>query len=176
MMDEQPQEPQEAPPPSAPDSEPKLLSNMKGWIAGATGLVVALGGLAATWNNIFPGKESAPAEQQAIAATPAGQGPAADTVASDAAAEPEQGAPTLYEGDDVKLEWEAEEWVLTDGDTRYHYDETYSPDENRYLAFDKANDTYLRWPIKGGMAEEGTADKQTWTNYIELYPAESPTE
>lgn len=77
---------------------------------------------------------------------------------------------SVQEGDGVKLEWKGEE----DGDTRYHYDETYSPDENRYLAFGKANDTYLRWPIKGGMAEDGTADKHTWTNYIELYRPNPP--
>lgn len=165
-MDDQGQ-PREQPP-AGDGGKPKIFQNVNGLIAGITGLLVALGGLAATWDKIFPGKKE-PVEQAAAAPAASAQPQAAAATAS----EPEPGDPTLYEGDGVKLEWSGNEWLLTDDDTVYHYEEVFSPDETRILAYDKANNAYLRWPVKGGMAEEGSADKQLWSNYAEIYPPES---
>ncbi len=167
-MDEQP--PQEAPAQDDDADKPKIFQNVNGMIAGVTGLLVAAGGLAATWDRIFPSK---PAEQEVAAPAAAAMSePAATDAATDATSEPEAGDPTYYEGDGVKLEWVGEEWQLVESDTIHHLEEMYSSDDTRFLAFDKASSAYLRWPIKGGMAEMGSPDKLTWTAYVELEPVE----
>ena len=61
--------------------------------------------------------------------------------------------------------------MLTTSEGTYEYKEMLSPVEDRVLAYDKANDEYLRWPIKGGMSET-SKDEATWTNWITLDPVE----
>src|SRR5687767_10773945 len=106
-MDQEPQQPT--------DDQPKLFKSMHGWIAGATGLVVALGGLAATWDRIFPAR---PAEPQAAAASTEAAPQA--QAAEEPAAEPDAGDPTLYKGEMVEggkvvtIEWDGESWVVTE--------------------------------------------------------------
>ena len=163
-MDEQ--QPPEQPNQDA-DGSPKIFKNINGWIAGITGLVVALGGLATAYKQLFPERKTEAATSAAALAEGTQRAAAADI-----AAKPDEDLPLLYEGDDVKLEFVGDQWVLTDKDGEYHYEDMYSPDETRVLAFDKQNNAYLRWPIKGGMSEEGSADKQSWTNYVDLYPPE----
>ena len=159
-MDEQ------QPPKQDADGSPKFFKNINGWIAGVTGLVIALAGLATAYKQLFP-------QEKAEAATAAAPAKAAQpAAATSAATAPDAGAPTVYEGDGVKLEWTGDEWLLTGKDGEYHYEDMYSPDETRVLAFDKTNSAYLRWPIKGGMSEEGSADKQSWKNYLNLDPPE----
>jgi hypothetical protein len=51
----------------------------------------------------------------------------------------------------------------------------FSPVEDRVLAYDKTNDEYLRWPVKGGMSET-SKDEATWTNWITLDPTTPPAE
>ena len=172
-MDQEPQEHGEA----ASDSDggkKGVFQNINTVIAGITGLVVALGGLVAAWDRIFPHDTNA--QEVAALAEPAAATTDSGDPSDTTAAEPEEGDPLLYEGDGVTLEWTGDEWVLTDADGEYRYEEVYSPDETRIVAHDKANDAYLRWPVKGGMAEEGSEDKQTWTTYVEFHPAEGPSE
>ena len=69
------------------------------------------------------------------------------------------------------MEWVDDKWVLTDADGTYEYEELVSMDDTRLLAFNRPNDSYLRWPVKGGMAEESTDEKETWKRYLELHPA-----
>jgi hypothetical protein len=164
-MDQEPQQP-----PSA-DGQPKLFRNIHGWIAGATGLVVALGGLAATWDRIFPAK---PAEPQAAAAS-AEAAPQAEPT-EEPEAEPEAGDPTLYKGELVEggkvvtIEWDGESWVVTEGDNDpWSYDDTLSPDETRVMAVSNGN--YLRWPIAGGEVDE-SEDKVKWKTYAHVDVAE----
>ena len=57
------QDPTPAPPP-ANDGKPGVFTKLNGTIAGITGLVIALGGLAATWDRIFPNKEAEAAIQR----------------------------------------------------------------------------------------------------------------
>ena len=42
------------------DGRPKIFKNLTAWIGGATAVVVALGGLAGAYRNVFPGH---PAQQ-----------------------------------------------------------------------------------------------------------------
>jgi len=164
-MEEQPQEPQEEPTQGS-DERPKVFKNINGWIAGVTGAVIALGGLATAVKQFMPDK---PATEQAASTEAAAEDGQAQA-AVDVPAEPAADLPLVYEGGDVKLEFAGDRWVLTDQDGRYDYEELLSPDEDRLLAYSKPYDSYLRWPVKGGWAEESTDDKQTWKRYAELFP------
>src|SRR5262245_49538940 len=102
-MDQEPAAP--PPEPQSPQQDsggsPKFLVDMKGWVAGVTALVVALGGLATAYKQIWGDK---PAEQPAVATAPAAAPAAAEhsPAAADTTAQPEEGAPTLYEGDGIR--------------------------------------------------------------------------
>jgi len=171
-MEEQPHEGPAEQPAEASDEQPKFFKSMNGIIAGATALLIALGGLATTWDKIFGNK---PADKAtAITAEPPAAVPA--QAAADAADAPEEAVITSYEGtfkgEPAKLEYGDEQWELTDTDGTYTYDdELISPDETRLLVFDTTNKSYLRWPIQGGMAEWST-DKENWSNYAKLQPSE----
>jgi len=167
-MEEQPQEEST----QGSDERPKIFKNVNGWIAGVTGAVIALGGLATAVKQFMPDKPAA--EQAASTEAPAEAAPA--QAAADIPVKTDEDLPMLYEGDGVKLEFAGDKWVLTDADGAYDYEEMLSPDEDRLLAFSKPYDSYLRWPIKGGWAEESTDDKQTWKRYAEFYPPEPAAE
>lgn len=170
------QDPTPAPPP-ANDGKPGVFTKLNGTIAGITGLVIALGGLAATWDRIFPNKEAEaaiPAQQLAEAeAVPADETAAA---APDEAA-PEEGAPTLYKGEELEdskaltIEWDGRNWILTEGDDRYTYDELTPADENTYEAVSGGN--YLRWPIAGGEVDE-SENRKKWETYGNVRPVADP--
>ena len=183
-MDQEPQQP-----PSA-DGQPKLFRNIHGWIAGATGLVVALGGLAATWDRIFPAKPAEPQAAAPVHQTRSGperlrgvrprlrahrrRAPAEAADRRRRAAE--AGDPTLYKGElvdggkVVSIEWDGESWVVTEGDNDpWSYDDTLSPDETRVMAVSNGN--YLRWPIAGGEVDE-SEDKVKWKTYARVDVAE----
>jgi hypothetical protein len=168
-MDEQPHEGPTEQQSESSDGPQKFFKSMNGMIAGATALLIALGGLATTWDKIFGGKPAAQAAASTEAPAKGGQPQAA----ADVPVQPAADLPLLYEGDDVKLEFADDKWVLTDADGTYDYEELLSPDEDRVLAYSKPYDSYLRWPVKGGWAEESTDDKQSWKRYAELYPPES---
>jgi hypothetical protein len=169
-MEEQPHEDPAEPPAEPSDERPKIFKNINGWIAGVTGAVIALGGLATAVKQFMPDKPAT--EQQAVStAAPADAGQA--QAAADVPVKTDEDLPMLYEGDGVKLAFAGDKWVLTDADGTYDYEEMQSPDEDRLLAYSKPYDSYLRWPIKGGWAEESTDDKQSWKRYAELYPPET---
>jgi hypothetical protein len=173
-MEEQPHESPAEQPAESSDGQPKFFKSMNGMIAGATALLIAFGGLLTTWDKIF-GDKAVANTTAPPAAAPAQAQAAADT--SDA---PEEAAITSYEGvfkgEPAKLVYVDEQWVLTDKDGTYTYDdELVSSDETRLLAFDTTNKFYLRWPIQGGMAEWST-DKENWSNYAKLLPSEPPAE
>jgi len=169
-MEEQPQEQPPEEPTQGSDGRPKIFKNINGWIAGVTGAVIALGGLATAVKQFMPDK---PAAEQAEAITTEAAEAGQAQAAADVPVEPAADLPLVYEGDDVKLEFAGDKWVLTDADGRYDYEELLSPDEDRLLAYSKPYDSYLRWPVKGGWAEESTDDKQTWKRYAEMYPPQS---
>ena len=150
---------------SSGGNPPPFFTNIKAWIAGTSGVVLALAGLVGAYKQLMP-------ETKAEAATTiAAPAKAAEPVAAaDLATKAEADLPMLYEGDDAKLEFVDDNWVLTTSEGEYEYREMYSPDEGRLLAFDRTNNAYLRWPIKGGMAEESTDGEETWKRWIKLYP------
>ena len=162
------QDPTPTPPPG--DGKPGVFNKLNGTIAGITGLVIALGGLAATWDRIFPNNKQAEA---AVTSNLAAEAVPVDETATAAAsteeAEPEAGDPISYSGQKVDggkaitIKWDGENWILTEGnDDSWTYDETISPDESRVMAV--SGGTYLRWPINGGEVDE-SEDKVSWKTY-----------
>ena len=157
-------EPRPAP---GPDDRPRFFKTVNGWIAGLTGLVLAVAGLFTACDKLFPDDPKPPAASSTNTAAP---------VAVVAVPKPDS-VPTKYTGDGgVTMEWDFDQarWELTDNGVEYDYEEVVSPDDTRVLGYDKANSAYLRWPLKGGMAEESKDDKASWTSYINLTPVEEP--
>ena len=163
-MDEQPQD---SPTPEA-DAGPPIFKNINGVIAGITGLVIAVGGLFTAYSAIWGDKK---AEQPAVETAKAAEPVAAAALP----AKEEEDLPTYYEGDDATLEFTDNQWVLKTSEGNYEYKEMLSPVEDRVLAYDKANDEYLRWPVKGGMSET-SKDEVNWTNWINLDPTAPPAD
>ena len=163
-MEDQPQEP----PSQEANATPPIFKNLKVVIARITGLVIAVRGLFTAYSAIRGDKK---------AAEPAIEAPAkaAEPVAAAALPAKDEDLPTFYEGDDATLEFTDNQWVLTTSEGIYEYKEMLSPNEDRVLAYDKANDEYLRWPIKGGMSET-SKDEATWTNWITLDPTQPPAD
>ena len=94
------QDPTPTPPPS--DGKPGIFNKLNTTIAGVTGLVIALGGLAATWDKFFPNKqaEAAVSTNQVAEAVPADETAAAG--ATEEESEPEADAATSYTGTRIK--------------------------------------------------------------------------
>jgi hypothetical protein len=168
--------PQEPPPPPQQPSgpgKPGFFQSMNGVIAGLTGLVIALGSLAAAWNSIFPSNEEQEvANSQAEDANTAEAAP--DDSAAAATAIPAKAAnysgnlyvDKAYGGDAVTLEDNGENWVLTVGDEDpVDYEEVKSSDPAWITAYSKDREKYLSWPIAGGQLQEGNSDKDQWTIY-----------
>lgn len=149
-------------------SPPKFFSTMNGMIAGATGLIVALGGLLTAYTQFFD-------KDKTETATPAQANTAAPVAAAAIPSESEADAPLVYEGDDARMEWTDDRWVLKTAEGRWEYADEYSKYEGYVLAYDKTNQAYMRWPIKGGMAEQ-RKDGEGWGDWINLYPAEPEQE
>jgi hypothetical protein len=143
-----------------PDNRPRFFSTLNGWMAGLTGLILAVAALFAAWDKLFP-QHSAPPPASSTNVAPVA------TIAAD------DSAPAKYFGDGAKIEWDPDQtrWTLTDDSGTYYYDDVTSPDDTQVLGYDKTNGAYLRWPIKGGMAEESKDDKGSWTPYLKLSPA-----
>ena len=131
------------------DGKPKLFQNINGVIAGLTGLVVAVGGLLAAYNGLKPEKKAT-----------------------------EDDLPGLYTGDKrdgtstVKIEFDGSNWILTEGrNPPYTYAEIVTSDERLVKAYDKTTGYYLRWPVKGGLAEE-SQDDDDYDPYADVMPSE----
>jgi hypothetical protein len=158
------------------EAKPKLFQNINGVIAGLTGLVVAAGGLVAAYTGLKP--DNKPVEEPIEQAAPndqAAQQAVGTNAPADTAAEVEY--PILYTGDtrdgiSVKIEFDDNEWVLTEGrGTPYTYVEMLSSDEKVLKAFDKDTGYYLRWPINGGLVEE-SQDDEDYDPYADVKPSD----
>lgn len=155
------------------DESPKLFKNMNGVIAGVTGLVVALGGLATAYKQFF----DKPAERQA--AVTESQAPA-DRAAPAAGEEEPAEDPGFYDTDaDGTLRFIDGLWVETAKDgTKYRYEEI-SNDGTMTVAIDRGGgeegeDVYLRWPNQGGQAQKSWDRQANWSDAFNVYPKEEP--
>jgi hypothetical protein len=147
------------------DGRPKVVKNLTAWIGGATALVVAVGGLAGAYRNIFP---SEPAQTQAT------QNDATVPDKAAAPADQDQAAASAYttdEGGNVHFIDGMWVWTTKDGD-KYRYKEV-SNDGTTTVAVlkgggEKGQDVYLRWPNAGGQAFQSFDDQATWTEPVDF--------
>jgi len=145
---------------AAPASGSGFFSGAKGWIAGITGVITAMTGLVVACDK-FVGSDTTDAKPAQVAAL----------------AKPAQ--PQLYvgkqaDGTSVTLTRKGDGWELVDNSGTYQYEELKSSDDTRIVT--RWGDYYLRWPPKGGMAEEGKpvadTDKKSWEDYADISPAQ----
>lgn len=174
---------QDPTPPQQDNGNPGIFTKLNGTIAGITGLLIALGGLAATWDRIFPPSQSQAEVSTAAQLTNAEAVPPDETAAGDEAAAtedaPEQGDPTSFSGTMIKggkvlkIVWDdqAAEWSVTEGDEEFGYDDTSSNYPGSYVAVSNGN--YLRWPVEGGEVDR-SEDKVAWQTYGNVDPVAEP--
>ena len=136
---------------------PPFFRRISGWVAGLTGVVLALAGLRAAYQQLSP---SAPVEQVANADG------AADASAP-SPVEPAAARPINYTGVDLSLEWKNGMWVETSGDEVSRYEQL-SRDDKSTHAVDRARGLYLRWPNEGGMVEKSATNDDPWTDYYSI--------
>jgi hypothetical protein len=179
-MDQEPQAPQE---PAGSDGKPGIFQNINTTVAGITGLVVALGGLAAATKGVVWDKEEK-TEQPAKADSPSADPEAlpvatpetisaveAETLVSDQVKPPiftgDLFADGKFEGGAMSLKFDGEKWTLS-ADQTYEYEPIMSADPDKVLAYSADYDSYLRWPIEGGLVEESTDRKKSWSLYARV--------
>lgn len=157
--------------PTAGGGKPKFLTGTSGIVAGITSLVVAVTGLLAACDKLFPAEQ-----QPTVAAAGAAAGAAADGKPAAQPPQAEVESHLVYEGDDLKLEWgDPSKWTFTDSEGAYVYEEMLGDNEHQLIAYNKEYDSYLRWPVSGGALEESTDDRRSWTTLGRLYPADEET-
>ena len=174
-----------APPPPSGQPGPGFFQSVNGAIAGITGLVIALGSLAAAWNS-FSAKEE---EQQQVAGGQEEAGNGAEAEASDTATEEEAAtvkaamysgnlyADGEYGGDALTLEDKDDHWLLTVGeDDPVEYEEVKSPYADWVMAYDKEEEKYLLWPMVGGEMQKGNKKKENWSKFARVEPEEPAAE
>ena len=159
MAEEQPKD--------APNDRPKAFQSLTGWIGGVTALVVALGGLVAAYRNLLPASAPAPSSSAA-------QHDVNSESASLVAQAQEPASYTTDDGGAIQMVDGMWVWSTKDGD-KYRYKEL-SNDGVTTVAVLKAGgengaDVYLRWPNAGGQAFQSFDDQATWTDPVELTPA-----
>jgi len=109
------------------DGRPKILNKATGWIGGLTALVVALAGLRAAYNDLKPPAAAQGTDVQSQdtgtgnASTNSAETNASDTTTTDAAPGPKLA--TSYKGDGVTMDWIDRQWIVTDSDGTYKYDQ-----------------------------------------------------
>jgi hypothetical protein len=159
----------EEPPNEGTDDRPKLFKNMTAWIGGATGVVIALGGLATAYKSFMhdspPRAEAQTNTAQAVLDQPdAGEQNQVAPAGRDS-------EPWYYTTDaGGRLRYVDGLWVETgsDGAVTARYDDD-SGDGTTTVARlpgggENGGDLYLRWPAAGGRAEKSVDRQQNWTD------------
>ena len=149
---------------------PRFLKNVTAWIGGLTGVVIALAGLRAAYNQFMPdqraGTEVAALSNEAQAGSEASN----DTAAEDSEAAPESSTlPLAYSGGGYQIEWKDGEWVETDSDGKVARYEQQSRDATDTFVIDRANNVRWRWPTEGGAVQSFDQDKQEWVDSEIVY-------
>ena len=150
---------------------PPFFKRISSWVAGLTGIVLALAGLRAAYQQLSP---SAPVEQIANAPDANSTEAAVDTATSPA--EPAASLPLSYSGVDLSLQYKNGMWVETSGDEVSRYEQL-SRDDKSTHAVDRARGLYLRWPNEGGMVEKSATNDDPWSDYysVEVTADDAPS-
>jgi len=150
------------------EGRPKIFKSLNGWIAGATGIVVALGGLTAAWHDIFPPKQQTAADEQP--ATNADETDTSQAANQQAAAPDANDDPWAYSIDTGgSLRYQGGRWIETDADGKVTSYDVESVQDNMTYARAAGKgpdgaDIDLRWPTKGGQAQKSTDGQVNWTD------------
>jgi hypothetical protein len=153
---------------------PKFFRSINGWIAGITGVVIALAGLYSAVQRFWPNTPV-----QAVAQTPAdddaADGDQAATADDSAAAQ--EPLPLAYKAVDATFEKSGGMWVYTGADEVTRYQEV-SRDDGMTIVFDPMRKVYARWPNGGGKVEESDDDQAHWANSFDIWlpEADAPTQ
>lgn len=152
---------------------PKFFKNINAWIGGVTGVVLALAGLRAAYQQFMP-EQRAPADQVALV-NEAQAVPTAETSSEPAAAAPtgsqeqQSPLPLAYTGDGYEMRWKDGAWVETDTDGNVaRYDEQARDSANTFV-IDRANKVRWRWPTGGGRVSYFDDGKQEWIDSEIVY-------
>jgi len=172
-MEEQPHEGPAEQPAETSDERPKIFKNVNAWIAGVTGAVIALGGLATAVKQFMPDK---PATEEPASTAPAeADRRTVETERAAGAEAPSQSVerPKIYtgelyadgkfEGGAMSLKHDGENWILT-ADQRYVYEPLASANKDQVRAYNADYASYLRWPVDGGEVEESLNKKRLHCN------------
>ncbi len=147
------------------------FSGTTGWVVGLTGLIGAIAALA----RVFGFGSDAPSKEPVaiVASAPSDAANAANAETPADAAE-DTGAPILYKGEMLKLEWSSDPdiWTFTNADGAAAYEEITTSGKIYTLAYNKSLNQYLRWPIKGGDLESSNDDKASWVPIGRVDPAD----
>ena len=158
-----------------------FFQNINKVIAGVTGLLIALAGLAASWDKIFGEKDQ---KQELV-----GNRDSAGAGASEPSKpQPPAARPTHYKGHlydaaterfnagTAELRREVDRWVLTDSryDEPFIYDERVTDDKDNIMLIARKVTSALRFPVGGGVVEESTTlNRDEWKTYADIKPADS---
>ena len=168
------------PPPRGSDSKSGIFQKVNAVVAGLTGLVIALGGLAAATKGIVWDKEDKAAEEQSVVTKPLEPGAAPKEKEAAARA-------TLFKGDlynddyekfdagSMQLQHDGERWILTIAgeDEKYKYDELSTANKKLIVATSPDYTSTLRWPVEGGVVEESTkTSRDKWETYGKVEAAD----
>jgi hypothetical protein len=148
-------------------SRPKIFKNVTAWIGGATAVVVALGGLAGAYRNVFPG---GPAPVQADSNN---QASAPESAAQPAEGQSPVSAYTAEDGGDLRLIDGMWVWTTKDG-AKYRYKEVANDGTTTVAVLkgggENGQDVYLRWPNAGGQAFQSFDEQANWSDPVSLTP------
>ncbi|MEO8176952.1 MAG: hypothetical protein ABI626_09885 [Sphingomicrobium sp.] len=150
---------------------PKFFRSINGWIAGITGVVIALAGLYSAVQRFWP---STPV--QAVAQTPPADDSAGaaddDQAAADDGAAAEDQLPLSYKAVDATFEKSGGMWVYASGDEVNRYQQV-SRDDGTTIVFDPMSKVYARWPKGGGMVEESDDNQAHWKDSFDIWLPET---
>jgi hypothetical protein len=154
---------------NASDDRPKSLKTVTTWIGGLTGVVIALAGLRAAYNELTENRSGQPV-QAANVENAAGDENAADQAAADEPATP-AALPLSYTSDGQSLDWTDGHWVVTpdEGDAT-EYEQMGGRDDGFTYAATADRTAYLRWPNEGGNVET-SEDNKYWAFAFAVEPA-----
>ena len=153
---------------------PRIFKSINGWIAGATGVVVALGGLAGAWHDIFPPKQETVADEQPTTnADDAAANQATDQTDASPQASDDPWEYSIEGGG--SLRYQGGRWIEKDaGGKVTSYDQESVQDDFTYARAAGAGpdnaDIDLRWPTKGGQAQKSTDGQVNWSDAYVLTP------
>ena len=165
------QEPVQAPSEST-DGKPKIFQNINGVIAGVTGLVIAVGGLAAATREMWDKEpeQAATSKTEALADTSQSsvQPNAVKAKAESAATAPTTKDPWYFSTNmQGSIRWEGGLWVVKDRDNNAVRYDHISADDYENVAYSATGGTdngevYLRWPKAGGRAQKSLDNQESW--------------